>query len=232
MKQKSQIQVLEGLEAVRRRPGMYIGGTDERAYHHLFAEILDNSMDEAVAGHANWIAVHLDADLTEDAVDDPHGDRVVGALEDFERRDMKIPFFGDIPLVGPLFRSNRETARKTELAVRAALGAGGRVVVPVLIQQAIDNGIVVIDPHRCIGCGYCMAACPYDARYVHPEGYADKCTFCMHRVEKGMQPAPAASRTSSSSASIQRLSIAIRANSPRSFENDDRCFTTKSPASS
>jgi topoisomerase-4 subunit B len=51
----NQIEVLEGLEPVRHRPGMYIGGTDERAFHHLAAEILDNSMDEAVAGHANWI---------------------------------------------------------------------------------------------------------------------------------------------------------------------------------
>lgn len=56
------IEVLEGLEPVRRRPGMYIGGTDERALHHLFAEVLDNSMDEAVAGHANWIQVSLGAD--------------------------------------------------------------------------------------------------------------------------------------------------------------------------
>nr|WP_235981938.1 DNA topoisomerase IV subunit B [Methylobrevis albus] len=56
------IEVLEGLEPVRRRPGMYIGGTDERAYHHLFAEVIDNSMDEAVAGHASWIEVELDAD--------------------------------------------------------------------------------------------------------------------------------------------------------------------------
>ncbi|MBN8913139.1 MAG: DNA topoisomerase IV subunit B, partial [Rhizobiales bacterium] len=56
------IEVLEGLEPVRRRPGMYIGGTDEKALHHLFAEVIDNSMDEAVAGHADWIEVRLDAD--------------------------------------------------------------------------------------------------------------------------------------------------------------------------
>ncbi|WP_417670489.1 DNA topoisomerase IV subunit B [Roseibium sp.] len=56
------IEVLEGLEPVRRRPGMYIGGTDEKALHHLFAEVIDNSMDEAVAGHATWIDVALDAE--------------------------------------------------------------------------------------------------------------------------------------------------------------------------
>lgn len=58
----SSIRVLEGLEPVRIRPGMYIGGTDERGYHHLFAEVIDNSMDEAVAGHASFIEVALDAD--------------------------------------------------------------------------------------------------------------------------------------------------------------------------
>jgi topoisomerase IV subunit B len=56
------IEVLEGLEPVRRRPGMYIGGTDERAMHHLVAEVLDNAMDEAVAGHASRIEVELEAD--------------------------------------------------------------------------------------------------------------------------------------------------------------------------
>ena len=58
----SSIEILEGLEPVRRRPGMYIGGTDDKALHHLFAEVIDNSMDEAVAGHATFIEVSLDAE--------------------------------------------------------------------------------------------------------------------------------------------------------------------------
>ncbi len=60
----SDIEVLEGLEPVRRRPGMYIGGTDDNAMHHLINEILDNSMDEAVAGHASRIDITLEKDST------------------------------------------------------------------------------------------------------------------------------------------------------------------------
>ena len=67
------IEVLEGLEPVRRRPGMYIGGTDEKALHHLFAEVLDNSMDEAVAGHADWIEVTLSEDGSLTVADNGRG---------------------------------------------------------------------------------------------------------------------------------------------------------------
>ena len=56
------IEILEGLEPVRRRPGMYIGGTDEKALHHLFAEVIDNAMDEVLNGHATFIEVELEAD--------------------------------------------------------------------------------------------------------------------------------------------------------------------------
>jgi len=69
----SAIEVLEGLEPVRRRPGMYIGGTDERAFHHLAAEVLDNAMDEAVAGHANRIEVSLQAGNRLTIVDNGRG---------------------------------------------------------------------------------------------------------------------------------------------------------------
>ncbi len=52
-----------------------------------------------------------------------------------------------------------------------------------------EDGLVLVDHDKCIGCRYCMQACPYDARYLHPEGYVDKCTFCMHRLDHGQPPA-------------------------------------------
>ncbi len=69
----SEIEVLEGLEPVRRRPGMYVGGTDARALHHLAAEVLDNAMDEAVAGHASRIEIHLAEDGTLTVTDNGRG---------------------------------------------------------------------------------------------------------------------------------------------------------------
>ena len=67
------IEVLEGLEPVRRRPGMYVGGTDSHALHHLLAEVLDNSMDEAIAGHASWIDLSLNADGSASVRDNGRG---------------------------------------------------------------------------------------------------------------------------------------------------------------
>lgn len=52
-----------------------------------------------------------------------------------------------------------------------------------------DGGIVLVDQSLCTGCKACVAACPYEARYIHPNGYADKCTFCIHRVSRGELPA-------------------------------------------
>jgi Fe-S-cluster-containing dehydrogenase component len=51
------------------------------------------------------------------------------------------------------------------------------------------GGVVLVHHEKCSGCKACIAACPYDARFIHPDGYADKCTFCIHRVEEGLQPA-------------------------------------------
>jgi Fe-S-cluster-containing dehydrogenase component len=60
---------------------------------------------------------------------------------------------------------------------------------PTGASHVIEGGIVKVTHDECIGCGACIEACPYDARYFHPDGYVDKCTFCDHRVEDGLNPA-------------------------------------------
>ena len=60
---------------------------------------------------------------------------------------------------------------------------------PTGASQIVDGGIVITVADECIGCGACIESCPYDARYTHPDGYVDKCTFCLHRVKEGQSPA-------------------------------------------
>lgn len=60
---------------------------------------------------------------------------------------------------------------------------------PTGASYTAQGGIVAVDRDLCTGCKACIASCPYEARYIHPDGYADKCTFCLHRLEKGQLPA-------------------------------------------
>lgn len=60
---------------------------------------------------------------------------------------------------------------------------------PTGASHIADGGVVLVDPKKCTGCKACITACPYNARFVHPEGYVDKCTFCVHRVSEGLKPA-------------------------------------------
>ena len=88
----SSIQVLEDMEHVRLRPGMYIGGTDDRALHHMVAEIIDNSMDEAVAGHANWIEIELHANFHVTIRDNGRGIPVDAHPKDPSKSALEIIF--------------------------------------------------------------------------------------------------------------------------------------------
>lgn len=60
---------------------------------------------------------------------------------------------------------------------------------PTGASHIAEGGVVLVNPYQCIGCGACIQSCPYDARYSHPEGYVDKCTFCLHRLKEGKNPA-------------------------------------------
>lgn len=60
---------------------------------------------------------------------------------------------------------------------------------PTGASHVIEGGIVKVTHHKCIGCGACIQSCPYDARFSHPNGYVDKCTFCDHRLKEGLIPA-------------------------------------------
>ena len=103
------IEVLEGLEPVRRRPGMYVGGTDEAAYHHLASEIIDNAMDEAVAGHARLIEVRLEAGDWLTVRDDGRG-VPVDPHPKFPRRSARAgirPPARDMAPAGRTFRGRR-----------------------------------------------------------------------------------------------------------------------------
>ena len=60
---------------------------------------------------------------------------------------------------------------------------------PTGASHITEEGVVLVTHNKCIGCAACITSCPYDARFVHPDGYADKCTFCIHSVEKGELPA-------------------------------------------
>lgn len=87
---------------------------------------------------------------------------------------------GTYPHVGLELRSERCNHCENAPCVRCC---------PTGASHIVDGGVVLVTHEKCIGCGACIQACPYDARYSHPEGYVDKCTFCNHRITEGLNPA-------------------------------------------
>ncbi len=87
---------------------------------------------------------------------------------------------GTYPQVGLELRSERCNHCENAPCVRCC---------PTGASHIVEGGLVLVTPHKCIGCGACIQSCPYDARYSHPDGYVDKCTFCHHRIIEGQEPA-------------------------------------------
>ena len=87
---------------------------------------------------------------------------------------------GEVPNIRQEIRSERCNQCSDAACVEAC---------PTGASHYAEGGVVLVAHEKCTGCKACMAACPYDARYLHPDGYVDKCTFCLHRVQRGEEPA-------------------------------------------
>lgn len=87
---------------------------------------------------------------------------------------------GEFPHLSAEIRSERCNHCTAAPCVRAC---------PTGASHVNEGGVVLVTHGKCSGCKACIAACPYDARFVHPKGYVDKCTFCLHRVQRGLDPA-------------------------------------------
>src|SRR6267378_2872218 len=122
------IEVLEGLEPVRRRPGMYIGGTDEKALHHLFAEVIDNAMDEALAGHASFIEVELTSDgfltVTDNGRGIPVDPHPIQARQRYLRREGSLQ--AAAPVQDDALEGLSVRRRRNPLALRSGIVEGHR----------------------------------------------------------------------------------------------------------
>ena len=179
------IEVLEGLEPVRRRPGMYVGGTDERALHHLAAEVLDNAMDEAVAGHATRIELELDAEgLGHRARQRPrHPGRPASAVSrQIGARDHPDDAAFGRQVRRRCLRDLGRAARRRRLGGQRAVGrAGGRggarppaVVAELPPRRA--RGPLVRTPARCrTGAARCCASIPTPRSSARPRS-ARRCS--------------------------------------------------------
>lgn len=125
----NEIEVLEGLEPVRRRPGMYIGGTDERALHHLVAEVLDNAMDEAVAGHASRIDIELSENQIVTITDNGRGIPVD-----------PHPKFPDLSALEVILTTLHAGGKFTDKAYQTAGGLHG---VGISVVNALSDSLIV-----------------------------------------------------------------------------------------